>query len=140
MRMNLPRKRYENLVSLGNEKRVIEKITTKWRCGAEKLPISYGLDFALVDEKRKVKALAEIKVRSNPMDQYPTFFIAYHKISHAKMWNHPCFLIVQWTDDLGFISLKEEPAYVAMGGRRDRGDEADQEPMAHFYIKDFTRI
>ena len=42
----------------------------------------------------------------------------------------PCRLAVMWTDNWGYTDLALTPEIVvSMGGRRDRGDEQDIEPV-----------
>ena len=130
---------YEAKRDLVNEIEVINKVCFAWSCEAQKMPISYNLDFALI-RNGQVAAYAEIKTRSNARQKYPTAFIALKKVISAKQFGLPCFLIMQWADELGYTRLDRAPDFISMGGRIDRLDSADIEPMAHFKQGDFKKI
>ena len=39
-----------------------------------------------------------------------------------------------WNDVIGYLCLTDGPDYTAIGGRSDRADSGDIEPMCHFNI------
>lgn len=130
---------YEANRDLANEIDVINRVCRAWSCEAQKIPISYNLDFALI-RNGQVAAYAEIKTRSNARQKYPTAFVALKKVMSAKQFGLPCFLVMQWTDQLGYTRLDRTPDFISMGGRMDRQDSADIEPMAHFKQGEFRTI
>ena len=51
-----------------------------------------------------------------------------------------CLLIVKWKDNAGWINLSKDPDSVGFGGRVDRNDSQDMEPVVYYNIirfKDF---
>lgn len=134
------RPRYESSNDLDNEREVISVIEKAWKVESVKLPISYGLDFALLRDGQ-VKAFAEVKRRKNNADKYPSIFVAMHKCLQAiqyKALGYPCYFVVKWNDKTGWVDLLNGQTFASIGGRVDRGDSADQEPMVHFPMSEVT--
>ena len=76
---------------------------------------------------------------------YNTYLLSSAKVMSAHTLTRatglPCFLVVQWTDCLGWIDLETtEPLYVGWGGRIDRNDSQDMEPVMHYDILEFKRM
>ena len=130
---------YESQIARDTEEGVITFACRKWGYDAHKLPISYGLDYAL-SKKNKIVGYAEVKRRHNLKNKYPTIFIAQHKWMSAKALELPCIWIVAWNDCLGYINFDTPYEYIAMGGRKDRSDPADQEPMVHWDTNNFITL
>ena len=130
---------YENQTDRDNEQGVITFACREWGYDAHKLPISYGLDYALSKENRIV-GYAEVKRRHNLKNKYPTIFIAQHKWMSARALELPCIWVVAWNDCLGYINFNTPYEYIAMGGRKDRSDPADQEPMVHWDTNNFITL
>lgn len=107
------------------------------------MPDRYGLDFCLTRDG-VVTAFAEMKVRSNPRDRYPTYMIALSKVMSANSLNAatglPCFLLVRWTDCWGYVRVdgRIEHGSLGVGGRSDRGDPQDMEPVFLIPMSRFT--
>ena len=81
------------------------------------------------------------------MQAYSSYMISLGKIMSARMLHHvtrvPIVLAVQWQDRTGCVTLagKGAPQYrVSMGGRRDRNDAQDIEPVALIPIDKFRRL
>jgi hypothetical protein len=135
---------YENDESREDEETAIKQVVDKWDCEAHKLPISYRVDYALV-RKGIVMAFAEVKARKKVTS---TYFESY-MLSLAK-YNALCaisrevgtksLLIVKWQDRVTFATIPCEGVKVKMGGRTDRGDAADIEPVVYIPITEFTPI
>jgi len=49
-------------------------------------------------------------------------------------------LIVKWTDNIGFIDVNTPQDFLSIGGRTDRDDELDIEPVAHWSISLFRLV
>ena len=84
----------------------------------------------------------EIKVRTNPIRQYPTYMISMKKLRTAmecyRETRKDVFLLVRWSCcTVGRISLLERPDSVGQGGRVDRGDPQDVEIVAYYDINRF---
>lgn len=127
-----PRPLYETTDDLRREEKVIGLIAPLYSATYEKLPRSYGMDYALIRDG-SIERLAEVKCRSTPHDRYDTYMISASKIRAAKAWNGLGFqtwLYVQFTDGIFGVSLSTYFEF-KMGGRADRNDPADREIMAH---------
>ena len=134
------RTQYESEADRRAETSVIEKVVKAFDVdGYHKLPISYVLDFA-VTKSNRVIGFVEVKARSCEMQTYPTFFVAVKKVLAAGEFERlglKTRLFVKWRDCIGYTLLRE-PDQITYGGRFDRGDPADQEPLAHFDINRFS--
>jgi len=132
---------YETPADLVNERRVADALLERWRCNAVKLPRRYEIDYAL-SRGNRVMAWAEVKCRTNPREQYPTYMVALGKVltglNLSQRTNLPFMLVVQWTDSLGWVTPTFDAIHI--GGRHDRGDCEDQEPMVHIPIADFKLL
>jgi len=134
------RQRYETDADLSNESDIIDAACVTWQCQAIKLPISYRLDFALLRDEQVV-AFAEVKRRNVLHNTYPTAFISLSKIMAARLMRPlPSFWVVAWDDGVGYVRLDNHDGVITMGGRRDRHDSADIEPMAHFKTELFKKL
>jgi len=132
---------YETPADLVNERRVADALLERWRCNAVKLPRRYEIDYAL-SRGNRVMAWAEVKCRTNPREQYPTYMVALGKVltglNLSQRTNLPFMLVVQWTDSLGWVTPTFDAIHI--GGRHDRGDREDEEPMVHIPIADFKLL
>ena len=126
---------------LANEAKVGHLVFERWHCRAEKMSTRYEVDYALL-RRGKVMAWAEIKCRKNIRAKYDTYAVGLRKIMSgqalATATNLPFLLIVRWTDALGWIA--PEMNDVRWGGRFDRNDAQDIEPMVHIPISAFKLI
>ena len=135
---------YETDENLAQEKQVLALLCRHWECVSEKMPLRYELDYLLI-RRRKAVAWLEIKVRTNNYGYYPSYMISLGKIMAARRLTEatslPSFLVVQWRDWKGYIRLDNlEKFEISMGGRTDRGDPQDMEPVVLFPIGNFTEI
>jgi hypothetical protein len=132
---------YETAQDLHNEHDVIERVSLHLNADYKKLPISYKLDFAMHKmASQMVWFFCEVKVRTNPVNRYPTMMLNLDKVMAARdLSRHTgidSFLIVQWSDKIGTINFGDV-FEVGFGGRRDRGDSQDIGLMAHFEVERF---
>ena len=92
----------------------------------------------------EVKALVEIKCRSNKLGKYPDYMISHEKVGKiqaaAQVMGCKPLLIVQFTDHLGWVDLSKTGGKVSFGGRKDRNDDADMEPCLFIPISQFSLI
>ena len=132
---------YENAASLSNEAEAKEIIEKQWQCNLHKLPRSLHMDW-MATRNGKGVGFVEFKRRSNLVNKYPTIFISVLKLVAAqKLYSATAltsYWVIGWTDCYGHISLNSHPDRVEMGGRADRNDPADHEPMAHYEINKVT--
>jgi hypothetical protein len=109
----------------------------------QKLQPRDRFDYAAV-RSGKVMSFIEMKTRTNPMMKYPTYMISMTKVINAKITNMatgiPCFLIVKWSDYAGYVSIDNIETTVTMGGRTDRSDPQDVEPVCHINLSYFKKF
>jgi hypothetical protein len=135
--MSWGRPQYESQQDRLNEAAIKIRLQTAWKCELVKQPKKYRLDYALYDNDR-LEGFCEVKRRHNPHDRYPTIFIALDKHLEAKhLETHlglPTFFAVHFDDGVWYLDLTLAPDYISHGGRSDRNDPDDQEPMAHYAV------
>ena len=107
-----------------------------------KLPIQYKMDFALV-RNGQITALVEVKSRKNKKNAYPTYMISMSKLTSAASYKAigiNCILLIQWSDQIGWIQMNHKEWTFKVGGRKDRNDWQDIEPVGHISVKNFKEI
>jgi len=145
------RKLYENDKSLAGEKEFATILESKWQCKLNKLPISYHIDFMgtrnehcefFKETTEKAVSFVELKCRTCKHDAYETYMLSLSKLMKARELSEntglPVFLAVQWTDRMGFVRLNTCQCTLGVGGRKDRGDWQDIEPVVHIPIYQFN--
>lgn len=129
------RPKYETETDLANEAAVADVVASRWLCECRKLPLRYDLDYAIYQDGF-LKAYLEIKCRNVPSTQYKTVILSAAKVAAAKHLSAsagtPAILVVRYSDTDKWIDISKETAFHSPGGRSDRGDVQDQEPVAHF--------
>ena len=104
--------------------------------------MSYKLDYAMY-RNEKLVGFAEVKCRTHNFGTFPTYIISLAKVLEArrlgKETNTTPILIVSWTDKIGYLDFFSHHQ-IKQGGRSDRNDWQDQEPMCHFDLKHFKFI
>jgi hypothetical protein len=130
---------YENDATLKAERDLIDRVSERWNFTAHKNPKSYRVDFSLTRQD-KIVAFAEAKCRQFPSSRYPTYLLSLAKYMAmceiARMTDTKAFLLVQWTDRIGFVFFPC-PFELEMGGRTDRNDPDDIEPVVLIDLKEF---
>lgn len=133
----MSRPTYETKADRANELGVATKIAAAHSLEFCKLPRSYIADYAFLKDGKCV-IVAEVKCRTNPADQYPTYMLStlkrYSVRQLATELHARPLLVVQFTDQLLHINLNEEPDFIAEGGRTDRKDPQDVELVCHYEI------
>jgi hypothetical protein len=125
---------YEKALDIGNEHYIADMVTQRWGCGIQKLPISYGLDYAAHrDTDRKIRFWLEIKRRNVEWHQYSTVFLSLLKVREAdwlcRATRLPAFFVVLFNDALVYTQIVLARWPVALAGRTDRNDWQDQEAV-----------
>jgi hypothetical protein len=132
---------YETREDLGRERKAARYFGFVTDSVPVKLPINAHADFIMVRDG-EAKAVVEIKCRNNSRLAYDTYMISQHKYEGLLSWEGfglKPILLVSWTDSVGFISLPCSHTK-SIGGRRDRGDIQDIEPVVHIEIAQFKLI
>lgn len=134
---------YETEADLRNERELVAALNELWQTQSAKLPRSYGLDYTLTRGGR-VAAFVEIKCRTIPSWTYDTYMVSLAKVLKARSLGNgvgvPAILLVRWNDSVGYVDLRTVDLQVEVGGRTDRGDAQDIEPVCMIPIKQFTRL
>lgn len=120
-----------------------KRLARAWRCRIVALPRRYPLDRAVVDGRGRVRALIEVKCRRYARGTYPDYMVSAMKIAEAMAvagtMAVPVILAVRLRDAL--LWHRVAPPYEArIGGRRDRGDPDDVEPVLHIPFEQFEGI
>lgn len=89
--------------------------------------------------------IAEVKGRTGSGNRFSTWHIAKSKLDacmvHARALNVPLYLLFSWDNDVYYWVVKDiDKLEVREGGRWDRGDFYDVEPMVHIPRSFFTKI
>ena len=133
---------YENDNDLRSEKNLISYVSDCWNVASYKLPMSYKIDYVIYRNESLV-GFAEVKVRTHTFGTFPTYIISLAKVMEARRLaretNTKSILIVSWTDRTGYLDFFSHHQ-IRHGGRSDRNDWQDQEPMCHFDLKHFKGI
>jgi len=135
---------YENKKSLEKEREFAAVIQEAWNCTLVKLPIQYSLDYGCYRDKEFL-GFVELKNRSVNKSTYPTYMISLSKFLKAKELSRSTgkgtSLCVSWKDEKGYVRLDTIAGYdINQGGRTDRNDWQDQEPIVFIDINNFRKI
>jgi len=132
---------YETQQDRANERDVALALERAWRCDMRQLPRMYPCDLVAY-RGSEAKALIEVKRRKIKMGQYPTLHIGLGKIASLtslRATGLPVILVAALDDAI--LSHRINPPYpVVHGGRTDRGDSADQEPVCEIDFNEFTVV
>jgi hypothetical protein len=130
---------YETPESLENEQRVADLLEMYWTRKLVKLPIAYQVDFAVV--KEDITAWAEIKCRTT---EYPEMYLSLHKWMAGKELSRqtglPFILVYGFKDKVCWKTVEKDNPKIVIGGRQDRQDWQDMEPMAVFKLDQFKTL
>jgi len=144
----MKRAKYETQRDLNAEMRIIARIKEKWGCDAVKMPHEYYTDFFLTEmsaERRVMaKATCEIRCRSHRFGTFDSVFISLNKarniLQMAEFTGLPALFVVQWVDQCGFIKLEPPLPPISIGGRNNKRDKYDTEPVVNLPVKDFIKL
>ena len=140
--MDYSRPKYETSYDLSNEGSIIKIVSNKWNVNFCKLPMSYRLDYALY-KSDNLRGFCEVKRRKYRKSDFQTYIISLDKVIKARelasITNTKSVLIVSWVDVIGWIDFNND-FVCRQGGRVDRSDWQDVEPMCHFNIQEFKPI
>lgn len=134
---------YETSADRSNERNTIAVVCKAWRCRAAKLPRHHSADFVLLGKDDSIKGWVEIKTRNFVRGTFPTYMIAVQKIAElttlAAVSGVPAVLVVALKDAILYHRISP-PYQLAMGGRKDRNDPLDQEPVFHIPFSSFEEL
>ena len=142
---------YENANDLRSEKNLISHVSDCWNVVSYKMPMSYKIDYAMYridtgtsnSSSENLVGFAEVKCRTHKFGTFPTYIISLAKVMEARRLARETdtrsILIVSWTDKIGYLDFFSHHQ-IRHGGRADRNDWQDQEPVCHFDLKHFKGI
>ncbi len=127
---------YESMEDTLAEMSVAKIASARWDCKLEKLKRAYPVDFAVV-KNGKIVSFAEVKCRKYDMsklDSMSGFMLSLHKWIAAKSLCRetglPFILLVKANDGIWFMKTDMfVNDGIVIGGRHDRGDDQDVEPV-----------
>ena len=136
---------YETEEDVRVEKAIAEMVCGIYNYSFIKLKLAYQLDFALLRDGN-VEVWLEVKRRQVQFDAYPDIILSLDKymagrnlIKHApgtKFW-----FVVLFNDGTFLCDLTGKYAEkVNIGGRTDRNDWQDREPVIHIPTRYFKRL
>ena len=134
---------YEKDEDRTKEQIIFQMLAKKLNCVCITTPKLSRIDRLICTKKGKLKALVELKVRTNKHDTYPTYMLSaakYRKmLSLADALKVDALLLVRYTDKTRIVKLEEE-YQINIGGRTDRGDAQDMEECIYIPIKNFVDL
>lgn len=107
--------------------------------GAVKMPKAYEVDFAVMRSGRVV-GVVEVKVRSR---HYPEIILSLHKAQALRRfaaWGLHARLIVATPEGVFLHRVTSEVTPITLGGRTDRGDPDDVEPVVRYPVAGMRRV
>ncbi len=146
--MGEERPRYETSEDLEREVDVVRRLEERWKAEAIKLPTSYRLDYVFVRDGKEVRSFCEVKVRRyswEEIDRMGGYMISLAKWTAAEAFcsisGLPFILAVSAAREIRFASIRTfEHDGVVHGGRADRADWQDKEPMVLFSVARFRPL
>lgn len=137
----MTRQSYETEENLVKEREIADFIEVLWDAKLVKNPSSYRIDFGVI-KKGCVKGWVEVKERKIGLTTYPTVILSLRKWMEGRNLaagtQTRFFFVIQLLD--GRILCTDETTTerdVKYGGRKDRNDINDFEPVVHIPISDF---
>lgn len=135
---------YQTTRDISNENKIKAIIEPKWQCELKKLPFAYHVDWMAMRGNSPL-AFIEIKWRENlPINKYPEYMLSLNKWMRGKEYTNetkiPFILIVHFTEGTYYVKQDSLEVRYGFGGRYDRGDSQDVEPMVFIPIGAFVLV
>jgi hypothetical protein len=144
------RELYEDEASLSKEEQFAMEIERVKGYQLIKLPMVYNADFAAIKPENNghyetVVGVLELKCRKGNFGRYPSLLISKNKIdSIVSRWNlkkHFFVIAVRWDDvDVYYQWRGTDDHEVVIGGRSDRRDWQDREPVYMIHNEYFKEL
>jgi len=138
------RKIYETEEDRKNERRIVEEVLMEGE-KALKMGYKHQIDFLVVDQQWRGKSVIEVKKRKGTFGKYPDVMLSllkWNKGIEFKRNNRLDFLfVVEWDDGIFMHRYEDLIHYtIGIGGRTDRDDAQDIEPVVYVPNKKFTQM
>ena len=143
------RPQYESGADRANENAMWPMLEKALGGTLHKLPQQYGLDWMLCTEEGVALKWIELKARNHEYGAYPTYAISMSKVMRAIALERdtglPSLLVVRYLNVVYIAYFRSfigggGKGFVRVGGRKDRGDPQDVEPMWHLPIGQMTKL
>ena len=141
----MSRPAYESNENLSEEEKVAYFVAAAWGGEPVKLPKFYKCDWGIV-KLGSIKALIEIKCRDFMPDKYPTLILSADKWTYLCCSDFalgiPCLFVARFADQsIRYIRPSHQQGFIVnLGGRSDRSDWQDMEPVVHIPIDQMLPI
>jgi hypothetical protein len=133
---------YESSTNVAKELEIAAKFCSVFDCTYEQYPPLHAVNGKFVKDG-KVQAIAEIKVRNNASNKYPTLMMSSSKYRKGLDWAHkenaPFLLVIKFTDGL-FMTKVGAKYQESIGGRKDRNDPDDIERCVYIPMDSFKQV
>jgi hypothetical protein len=140
------RQRHETEADLERERQAASKFSRRRKCVLHKLPIFYEIDY-LIEFQGLIRGVLEVKCRDFHSYDYGTIFLSLHKYKalceYGRLVGGTADLVVQLRDKMltaNLLSYHPSSMRIAFGGRTDREEPQDQEPVLHIPIDWFIEV
>ena len=137
---------YESKSDLAVERSLAARIQNNFSWSLKKLSRRYELDFIAFAGKKAV-AFIEVKRRHNPVHHYETIILSLAKYikgaQYQKTTGLKFLFIVEFDDGCFQYTYNENDGKdfkITMGGRTDRNDPEDIEPVIHIPVSKMTPL
>jgi hypothetical protein len=131
--------------AIAKETALINRVVPLWGVIADKNPEWHKIDFSLaVVSRQPIIGFVEAKCRNCDHERYPTFFVSLTKYMSAcevaRFTGIPTYFLVEWLDQTKYVRVPCRTTGVCMGGRLDRGNPDDMEPVIHIPTTEFRPV
>lgn len=141
----MKRPMYESQVDLTHENKMKTLLEAKWNCALHKVPLKYQVDWLAMRENNPM-AFIEFKHREKlSIDACPRYMISLDKLMKAKQLARevevPFIMVITFKEGTYygvFAPNSFDDITYGFGGRYDRGDAQDVEPMAYLPLRKFV--
>ena len=138
---------YESQVDLTHENKMKTFLEAKWNCTLHKVPLKYQVDWMAMRGKDPM-AFVEFKHRDKlSINAYPRYMISLDKWMKAKQLckevEIPFIMVITFTEGTYYGVFAHNGLHdvtYGFGGRYDRGDAQDVEPMIYLPLKKFMKV
>jgi hypothetical protein len=128
---------YESNANLRDERLIADYIESKSQQGLKlyKMHMKQRIDFMGI-AGNLAHSVYEVKRRHNNHDQYPTLILSLEKFSKGieffTNYNLGFYFVVAFDDGVYYYQYRAQDRFaIDLGGRTDRNDKQDIEPVIH---------
>lgn len=137
---------YENLSTVVDEVEFFRSLSRHedYNCYKfRKLPLGYEIECSM-ENRGSIHGWCEFKRRHVNRRDYPTLILSLHKYRKLVSYSgrQESLLFVRWNDEdaVHHIYSGEIEYEIKIGGRKDRGDWQDIEPVVHIPVEAFVPL